>query len=167
MNKILNKSEQMNDAVETKVDTEFSYYSNILNKPFKTLDALKVAETEFKTMEAKKEAAVLAMKNECHVVNDAIDAYEEGKLKCNAAIAAAYDVYKSKVNEAEKELSVLEEDASESLNTWLEDHPGQGFHYTYKSRDGKITREYKYYNNRHNVFDSYDKFIRLLNELWF
>jgi hypothetical protein len=166
MNKILNKNEQMDNTIEKKV-TEFSYYSNILNKPFKTLDELKAAEKDFELKELEKEAALIAKKNECNIVNTAIDVYEDGKAKCNEAIAKAYAEYKEKVSVAEKELSILEKDASDKLNKWLKEHPNQGFHYTYKSKDGKIAREYTYYNNRYSVFDSYDKFMRLLKDLWF
>lgn len=161
MDKILNKQK---DGVK-KVN--YSYYSNLLNKPFTTVEELTVAENQFKEEEAKKEAAALEKRAAANIVNDSIDVYEEGKVKCNEEIAKAYSAYKEQVAEAEKSLAILEKDASEKLNKWLEEHPGQGFHYTYKSKDGKVTREYSYYAKRYDVFDSYDKFVNLLKDLWF
>jgi len=161
MDKILNKQK---DEVK-KVN--YSYYSNLLNKPFTTVEELTAAENQFKEEEAKKEAAILEKRAAAIIVNDSIDAYEEGKVKCSEEIAKAYNAYKEQVAEAEKSLAILEKDASEKLNKWLEEHPGQGFHYTYKSKDGKITREHSYYAKRYDVFDSYDKFVNLLKDLWF
>lgn len=164
MDKFLNKNK---NKKEEETTAAYSYYSNLLNKPFSTVEALVEAETAFKEAKAKEEAATVAKRNAAMVVNNSIDLYEEGKVTCNKAIAAAYNEYKAKVAEAEKALNELQKDASEKLNKWLEEHPGQGFHYTYKSKDGKIAREYNYYAKRYDVFDSYDKFARLLKDLWF
>lgn len=161
MEKILNAKEKE----ETKV--AYSYYSKILNKPFDTVDALVKAETEMKEAEAKKEAETLAKRNAANIVNNAIDVYEEGKVNLNEVVANAYNEYKAKVTEAEKSLAVLEKDATEKLNKWLSEHPDQGFHYTYKSKDGRVVRDYTYYNNRHNVLDNAEKVMRLLQDLWF
>lgn len=165
-NKIFNKDKDLKAKEEINQLPSFSYYSNVLNKPFDSLDKLKAAEIEYQVVEAKKKAEALAKKNECNIVNASIDAYEAGKQVCNEAIAKAYTEYKAKVAEAEKSLAELEKDASEKLSKWLKDHPGQGFHYTYKSEDGKVTREYNYYNNRYNVFDKYNEFVELLDKLW-
>lgn len=150
-----------------EAQTDYGYYSKLLKKPFETLDELITAETEYKEAKAKEEAAVIAKRKEASIVNSAIDAYEEGKVVCSEAIKAAYNEYKEKVAQAERDLAVLEKDGSEKLNKWLAEHPGQGFHYTYKSKDGKITKDYKYYAKRHDVFDNYGKFAELLKELWF
>lgn len=164
MSKDLNKKDQTEKNGE---ETLYSYYSKLLNKPFDTIEELKSAEKEFKEEQARKEAARLAKKNAALIVNNAIDAYEEGKAKCDEAIKKAYNEYKEKISQAEKELSVLEKDANEKLNNWLEEHQGQGFHYTYKSKDGKVLRNYTYYNKRYDVFEEFDKFSRLLKDLWF
>ena len=164
MEKNLNKNN--NDEKNTD-ETIYGYYSKLLNKPFDTIEELKSAEKEFKEEQAKKEAAALAKKTACNLVNTAIDLYEEGKVKCNEEIAKAYSEYKEKVSTAEKELAVLEKDANEKLNRWLEEHPGEGFHYTYKSKDRKITRKYNYYNRRYDVFDEFAKFTRFIKDLWF
>lgn len=159
MDKSLNRKEKSNIS--------FSYYSKVLQKPFDTIEELKEAEEVYHLEQTKKEAAALAKKNAASIVNSAIDAYEEEKVKCNEAIKQAYNEYKAKVTETEKELAVLEKDANEKLNKWLEEHPGQGFHYTYKSADGKVTRQYNYYNRRYDVFEEFEKFSRLLKDIWF
>lgn len=163
----MDKKNKDKNKKEEKTTADYSYYSNLLKKPFNTVEELVEAETAFKEAKAKEEAATIARRNAAMEVNNAIDLYEEGKVTCNEAIAAAYHEYKAKVAEAEKALNVLQKDASEKLNKWLEEHPGQGFHYTYKSKDGKVTRKYNYYAKRYDVFDSYDRFARLLKDLWF
>lgn len=168
MSKLKNIPEtESNISTSKDLSNDYCYYSNVLKAPFASVEELKAAEKEFELKELEKEAARIAKRNECNIVNTAIDVYEEGKVKCDEAIAKAYAEYKEKVSTAEKELAVLEKDATEKLNTWLKERPGQGFHYTYKSKDGKITRDYAYYNKRYDVFDSYDKFKRLLKDLWF
>ena len=160
------KDEKVDKKSKKDLDSSYGYYSKILNKPFDTLEELMEAETQYKEEQAKKEAAALAKRNAAAVVNAAIDAYEEGKVKCDAAIEQAYNEYKDKVAEAEKELAVLERDANEKINKWLEDHPGEGFHYTYRSKNGKVTRTYSYYTKRYDPFDDYLEFKRLLSKLW-
>lgn len=113
--------------------------------------------------EAEKKAAAIARKEEANIVNEAIDKYEEAKIVCNEKIKAAYDEYQKKVNEAEKELRVLETDADEKLNKFLETH--DSFHYSYKSKDGKVERNYDYRNKAYNSFDDYAKFLDALHFL--
>lgn len=168
MSKLKNIPEtDSNISTSKDLSNDYCYYSNVLKAPFASVEELKAAEKEFELKELEKEAARIAKRNECNIVNTAIDVYEEGKVKCNEAIAKAYNEYKAKVAETEKELAVLEKDANEKLNKWLEEHPGQGFHYTYKSADGKVTRQYNYYNRRYDVFEEFEKFSRLLKDIWF
>ena len=154
------------ETVQNEETYDVIYKSKLLNKDFTNLDELKKAEADYKLEVAKKEEAKLARKEEALVVQKAIDSYEENKRICNDAIKAAYEEYKAKVAEAEKSLAAYEKEANDKLNEFLKEHP-EGFHYTYKSEDGKVTRQYNYYHNRYDVFDSFDEFTKLINNLWF
>ncbi len=66
---------------------------------------------------------------------------------------------------AEKELSQAEAEADDKLNKFLESHP-EGFHYTFRSKDGKVVRDYDYRTKKYDVFDGYNLFqeaLKLLN----
>jgi len=145
---------------------EVIYKSKLLGKDFINLDELKKAEAEYKAELAKKEEAKLARKEEALVVQKAIDNYEAAKVLANDAIATAYKEYKEKVAVAEKALAEVEKTANESLNKFLADHP-EGFHYTWKSEDGKVVHHYDYYNHRYDVFDNFNQVSELLKKLWF
>lgn len=164
-NPTLNIAEGSDDG-EVEKQYDIIYFSRLLNKEFTDLDELKKAESEYKLEVAKKEEAKLARKKEALVVQKAIDDYETAKVKANQEIEEAYKEYREKVMAVEKSLAEVEKTADEELKEFLANHP-EGFHYTYKSEDGKITREYDYYNNRYNVLDSFDEFTKLLNNLWF
>lgn len=125
------------------------------------LSELKKEKTEKE--ETEKKAAALARKEEANIVNEAIDKYEEAKIVCNEKIKTAYDEYQKKVNEAEKELRALETDADEKLKKFLETH--DSFHYSYKSKDGKVERNYNYRNRVYDSFDNYADFLDALHSL--
>ena len=136
-------------------------------------EELKAAEEKVAALKKQKEEAEAEQKKalaesrkaEATVVNTAIDAYEEGKVTCNQKIKAAYDKYRAEVAEAEKELSVLEQDADKKLNEFLKVHP-EGFHYTYKSKDGKITRDYSYRCNQYNLFEKFNEYLEAIDRLF-
>jgi len=159
------KPEEVTSAKNEAV-AEYGYYSKLLNKPFDTVKELVAAEDAFRKAEEEKKNALEAKKAETGAVEKAIDAYEEGKVVCNDAIAAAYKVYRAEVEKAEKALDELREDADEKLNTYLKAHPDSGFHYTFRSKDGKVVRNYNYYNKRYDIFDNYNKFVQAINDLW-
>lgn len=125
----------------------------------------KLEKQKADTIEAEKREKSLARKNEASVVEQAINAYEQAKATCNETIKKAYDEYAQKVQDAEKMLNDVEKDADTKLNAWLEAHPGERFHYSYKSPDGKITREYNYYNQRFDVMDQFKNFQEAIKKL--
>lgn len=164
-NPTLNVAEASDDG-DVEQNYDVIYKSKLLNKEFTDLDELKKAESEYKLEVAKKEEAKLARKEEALVVQKAIDDYETAKVKANQIIEDAYKEYREKVMAVEKSLAEVEKTADKELKEFLAKHP-EGFHYTYKSEDGKITRQYDYYNHRYDVLDSFDEFTKLLNNLWF
>ena len=115
--------------------------------------------------EEEKKVKALAKKAEAEPVQKAIDDYEAAKVACNDEIKVAYEEYQSKVHEAEKRLNNFQAIADKKLNDFLENHP-EGFHYTYRSPDGKVTREYSYYNHRYDVFDDFKRIQDVFNSLW-
>ena len=63
----------------------------------------------------------------------------------------------------------VEAEADDKLNKFLESHP-DGFHYTFRSKDGKVVRDYDYRTKKYDVFDGYNllqeafnNFNKLLN----
>lgn len=155
---------EINEMKEDNYDV--IYKSKLLNKEFTDLEELKKEEAAYKLEVAKKEEAKLARKEEALVVQKAIDKYEEAKVQANRIIEEAYAEYTKKIAEVEKTLSAAEKVADDELQKFLATHP-EGFHYTYKSEDGKVTRQYKYYHNRYNIFDDFNQFTKFIKNLWF
>lgn len=165
-----NKETSRFESVKAPVTEEiaearsYGYYSKVLNKPFDTLKELQDAEAAFRKAEEEKKKALEVKKAEAGAVEKSIDLYEAGKVACNDTIKAAYKVYREKVEDAEKALDALREDADKKLNEYLKTH--EQFHYSYRSEDGKVSRDYSYYNTRHAIFDNYNKFLQAVNDLW-
>ena len=160
-------SENKNEVTEEKKNVEVIDYDAEIKAAEAKLAELKKAQVA--KIEEEKKTAALARKTEANVVNEAIDKYEEAKVVCNRKIKEAYEEYKAKVSAAEKELSQVETEADDKLNKFLESHP-EGFHYTFRSKDGKVVRDYDYRTKKYDVFDSYDllqeafnNFNKLLN----
>lgn len=142
------------------------YHSKLLNKYFDSYEELVAAEAPVKKAQKEKEEKAELKRAETSVVESAINAYEEGKVVCNNLIAEAYQEYKNKVEAAEKDLDLLRATADERLSDYLDSHPGTGFHYTFRSKDGKIVHNYSYLNKRYNIFDNYNRFVEAINRLW-
>ena len=160
-------SENKNEVTEEKKNVEVIDYDAEIKATEAKLAELKKAQVA--KIEEEKKAAALARKTEANVVNEAIDKYEEAKVVCNRKIKEAYEEYKAKVSAAEKELSQVEAEADDKLNKFLESHP-EGFHYTFRSKDGKVVRDYDYRTKKYDVFDGYNllqeafnNFNKLLN----
>ena len=160
-------SENKNEVTEEKKNVEVIDYDAEIKATEAKLEELKKAQVA--KIEEEKKTAALARKTEANVVNEAIDKYEEAKVVCNRKIKEAYEEYKAKVSAAEKELSQVETEADDKLNKFLESHP-EGFHYTFRSKDGKVVRDYDYRTKKYDVFDGYnllqeafDNFNKLLN----
>ena len=157
-------SENKNEVTEEKKNVEVIDYDAEIKAVEAKLEELKKAQVA--KIEEEKKAATLARKTEANVVNEAIDKYEEAKVVCNRKIKEAYEEYKAKVSAAEKELSQVEAEADDKLNKFLAVHP-EGFHYTFRSQDGKVVRDYDYRTKKYDVFDGYnllqEAFDKLLN----
>lgn len=147
-------------------NTVYGFYSKLLNKPFDTLEDLRAAEAAEREAREAAEAKAATKRNEAAAVYKAINAYEEGRAVCDAAIAEAYKKYRAAVEAAEKDLDKLHADADKALDTWVATHPGENFRYTYKSPDGKSTREYKFYNERFDVMDAFEAFKQAISTLY-
>lgn len=157
-------SENKNLPDEENKNVEVVDYDAEIKAVEAKLEELKKAQVA--KIEEEKKAAALARKTEANVVNEAIDKYEEAKVVCNRKIKEAYEEYKAKVSDAEKELSQVEAEADDKLNKFLAVHP-EGFHYTFRSQDGKVVRDYDYRTKKYDVFDGYnllqEAFDKLLN----
>lgn len=159
--------EKINEVKEEQtVEYEVVYKSKLLNKEFNSIDELKQAEEAFKLEEQKKEEARLAKKAEAVVVEQAINTYEATKAECNLTIQEAYEAYKQVVSEANRKLVEAEKIADEKLTAWLNAHPGERFHYSYESPDGKVKREYNYLNNRYTFADQFNELQKIFTNFW-
>lgn len=134
-----------------------------------------IAEAEAKLAELRKakeakaeeerKATALAKKTEANVVNEAIDKYEEAKLAYKEEVDEAYNEYKAKFAAAEEKFKAIEKDADTKLAEFLKKHP-EGFHYTFRSKDGKAVRDYDYTTKKYDVFDFMDSFDSMWRKLF-
>ena len=126
-----------------------------------------IAEAEAKLAELRKakeakaeeerKATALAKKTEANVVNEAIDKYEEAKLVYKEEVDEAYKECKVKLRCSDEKFKAIEKDADMKLAEFLKKHP-EGFHYTFRSKDGKVVRDYDYTTKKYDIFDFMDSF---------
>lgn len=156
------KSDKKFDNIKDK--SEYSYYSNILKKPFNTLDELHTAEANEKARLEKKEAVVSARKEAATKVEEAYKAWR-------AASKTYYDARAERAEKYFKDQAVLKkayqedlealsdpvdeaEDAyHEALNAFTKKYGA--FHATFKDGDETITLT----NRVSRVNDFFDNFL--------
>ena len=128
-----------------KNDTDYGYYSKLLNKPFDTIEELKAAEEEVRIAEKEKEEKAKAKKAYAKIAADAKDALNKSIL------------------EAEKNLECAQTKYSEALKEFTDKHP-EGYHVTLKDGDNITTI------SRTNTCDSFMRFNKLFDSFfdnWF
>ena len=113
-------------------------------------------------VEAEKEAAKLARKEEAVVVEQAITARYEVEAAAKKARAEAYKVYLEACDAEDAKVREAKEAEKNALKEFCEKHP-EGFHTTIKL--GDITYNYDYSENQPVKF--VDPFKKLFNEFWF
>ena len=139
----------------TKKDTDnnidkkkYSYYSNVLNKPFDTLNALEEAENKELEKRKEKELATSERKAAATKVEDAYKAYRaaaktraedreartEKYLKDQAALKKAYQ---EDIDELEEPVRTAEEAYQTALNEFTKKYGD--FHTTFKDGDTTVS----------------------------
>lgn len=123
----------------------YGFYSNVLKKPFNTLEELKAEEKAYYEVEAKKEQEALTRKQDAKQVNDAFCALNAEKKAYNKAILDARktynsDLYEAKtkynetVNKAVSALDAAQKIYDEALADFIKKNPN-GYHLTLKGGD--------------------------------
>ena len=142
-----NKKSINND--EVKAEVTYSYYSNVLKKPFDSVAALKDAEeayyAELKAKEdksAQKKADARVVEDAFKCLNAARKVYKENLTEVTAKyredlekLKASFETRRTEIQEA---LAACEERYSIALKTFTEKYP-EGYHLTLKDGDFETT----------------------------
>lgn len=157
-----------------EIDSNYGFYSRVLNKVFDTLDELKAAEDEHKKAEEEKAAKALAKKQDATKVEDAFKALNAAKREYNTKRAEIAEVYAKAVSEAKRiakeqlqessdVLEKAEKTYSEALSEFNKNHP-EGFHITLRDGDSVTTisqsNKLEDYFDFGGFFDSFFKWFK-------
>ena len=153
-------------------------YSDILGKPFDTVDELEKAEQEFKTAEDEKKKKSELRRQDAQIVSDAIlkeretiklsaNKKAEALKKYNDAVKAAREIYRNEVEVIDTEVKQAGKDKKLALDNFLANHP-EGYHETLKDSDGvSITYNYGVDTSDYDyMFNKYFGFANLLSEFF-
>lgn len=127
----------------------YSYYSNVLNKPFTTVAELQEAESKYFAAKAEKEKASETRKNDAKKVEDAFKAMNAAKRTRSEKIAKARELYVQALGEAKKAydevvkvndeaLTAATKNYEEALKAFIATHK-EGYHLTLKDGDTVTT----------------------------
>lgn len=144
---------KQNKNVDTKADAKtelgYSFYSNVLNQPFKSLSELAAAEAKhFEQLKAKEDAAA-KKKADAKVVEDAFKElnaarkiYKEDLTQLTTEYAEALDNLKKAFDLGKKDitnrLAKAEEAYEKALKDFTDKHK-EGFHLTLRDGDFETT----------------------------
>lgn len=138
-------------------------YSQLLKKPFETLDALNAAEGEYRKAHEEELRKANERKAEAKAIDDAIKARDEMRAKAIDEKSKAYKAYLELCDEKDREIAAAEDGIQEKLREFCKKNPG-GYHSTIKYDDGS-TREYSY-NYSTRAADSTLPLVSLFDKLW-
>lgn len=127
----------------------YSYYSNVLEKPFDTLEKLSAAEKAYFDEQKKKEAAAAEKKSDAKVVEECYKNLNAVKAKynidvdaaakeCAKAIADARLTRNEKIAKAEELVNIAEAAYANAIKEFTAKHP-EGYHVTLKDGDHVTT----------------------------
>ena len=149
--KDLNKNEVTNNQNKNKEiqEQDYSYYSNVLKKPFNTVDALKDAEAAYYAAIKAKEDKASQKKTDAKIVEDAFKMLNAARKTYKESITGLTNRYTHALKDlktafeqdkikAEKALAKAEEDYSAALKAFNDKYP-EGYHLTLKDGDFETT----------------------------
>lgn len=127
----------------------FSYYSNVLQKPFASLSELKAAEAKYFEAQRAKEDKAATKKADAKKVEDAFIALNAARKEYKTALADAAEAYSKKLvalketfdkerDEIKTALADAEKNYSDTLKAFTEKYP-EGYHLTLKDGDFETT----------------------------
>lgn len=129
--------------------TQYSYYSNVLNKVFSNKSDLIKAEDEYYAKRAEKETISNTKRNDASKVQKAFSEYNKAKKDYNLKVSEAQKIFTEKVSDAKSELNLSIKSASENLKKYettyneaikafIDKHP-EGYHLTLTDNDAITT----------------------------
>ena len=162
--------------ISNDVELGYSYYSNVLKKPFTTIAELRNAEEAYYTELKAKEDRVAQKKADAAVVEEAFKAlntarkvYKEDIAALTKEYAAALDTLKKSFELAQKDikekLANAEEAYSKALKDFTTKNP-EGFHITLKDGDFETTISGNTSINPNRKHDSTKRDSTSLMNLW-
>lgn len=127
----------------------YSYYSNVLQKPFDTLDKLSAAEKAYFDDKKKKEDAAAEKKSDAKIVEECYKNLNTAKAKynvdvddaakeCAKIIADARLACNEKITKAEELVNIAETAYTEAIKEFTAKHP-EGYHVTLRDGDHVTT----------------------------
>lgn len=133
----------------TKGNSNYGFYSKVLQKPFDTLVELAEAEAKFFEAENAKKKAAEAKKADAAKVEDAFKklntakrAYNEdvytAKKEYLAEVGAAKEKLNKRLETCEETLFVANKSYDEALKEFTKAHP-EGYHVTLRDEDNVVT----------------------------
>lgn len=165
------KGVRVNNTKSEDSEPSYGYYSNILKKPFDTLESLKAAEAADAKAKSEKELAKSERKAAAEKVEAAFKAYNESKKTYNDKIRDAYkdylkketelhDAYNATVNEYKDNIKNAESKYTNELSKFTEKYGS--FHTVLEDGDHVITIDYK---NEKGILDGMlDLFSTICNK---
>jgi hypothetical protein len=151
----------------------FSYYSNVLQKPFASLSELKAAEAKYFEAQRAKEDKAATKKADAKKVEDAFIALNAARKEYKTALADAAEAYSKKLvalketfdkerDEIKTALATAEKNYSDTLKAFTEKYP-EGYHLTLKDGDFETTihSSKNAVTDSAKVFDIFDMLFRM------
>lgn len=151
----------------------YSFYSNILNKKFDSLEELEKAESNYKKEIEAKEKISAEKKADADKVQKAFCNYNLAKKEYNEELISANKDYCKIISDAKKAFSERKKNAenklkdaetayNKNLKDFIEKHP-EGYHVTLKDGDNIMTLSHSKTNEDTDIWktfvDMFNSFI--------
>lgn len=144
------KQDEYSGLIDDLKKTAYSYYSNILKRPFDSIDELKTAEAEHQKKLAEKREAANTRKTDATKVEEAFKRRNKINKECTAKKKELYDEYhktlatltaklKEDLQTESSKIKTANADYTRALSEFTKKYP-EGYHLTLK--DGDVTEEY-------------------------
>ncbi len=138
----------------------YRVYSDLLSKPFDSIEELERAEEEVRKAEEEKQNKLVVKKNEVELVKTAIKNRVEAEHEARKAKAEAYKKYLTELDEIQDKFNKARDEERQCLSEFCKKYP-EGFHDTIKI--GDITYKYDYSENDEVSFlDPFKSFLSWL-----
>ena len=114
---------------QTENDTDYGFYSKVLNKPFNSLDELKKAEKDYLDEKKSLEEKSAKKREDAHLVEESYENYIDTMSKTNKDLGEYMDKVKKIQNDAYNSFI-------EARNNFIEKYGS--FHMTFVNKEPKV-----------------------------